>query len=405
MIFGAALVAPIPLKIFGIRELFPLMNAAAVAVLAMVMMSMRRSEPHVGLLARHVGVYFSWLVVSAWLITIAAPQIEVLQARLISFAALGLHAILPFAAGLLKLTALERWNNLLTGLVLGGAIASVALIAIYFTDPEPSWHIFGQRVPAVLAVSLISLFVSPLMRSAIAAFLIVAGKISAAILGKTRGMILAIVPAALIVVSQTAYRAGPRILVAPLIGLLLAFSISSNMSTIWDRSAIVDRSAPLEAGEFERSLEETNSRLSAYMYSRGLSDESLVIGFLIWDALVSKMFRDGPVTLLVGFGQLGTSFVGERLVVPSGHVVQTYSAHSEYFDQLVRGGLVGLGLFLTLLAASEFRCVALLLARDPTARLGPFYWRSRCSWAPAVWCTKALVTPSSEPCCVYLSAA
>jgi hypothetical protein len=87
------------------------------------------------------------------------------------------------------------------------------------------------------------------------------------------------------------------------------------------------------------------------------SDEhSTLIRLLVWDAVTSKVFQDLPSAIL-GFGQLGPAYVTKGF----GYLnldIERFSAHSEYLDQMTRGGIVHLGLFLALyvgVIASSFR--------------------------------------------------
>ena len=63
----------------------------------------------------------------------------------------------------------------------------------------------------------------------------------------------------------------------------------------------------------------------------------------MWRALTGKM-SESPVRWLVGYGQLGASFVVQDVEYDHG-IIESASAHSQYMDVLVREGVVGLVLF------------------------------------------------------------
>ena len=87
-------------------------------------------------------------------------------------------------------------------------------------------------------------------------------------------------------------------------------------------------------------------------------DISTLMRFAIWEELLSKLFQS-PITTIFGFGQLGPSYVGGAIALgPIYYVAENYSAHSEYVDQLVRGGTVALVIITALYASvviSSFR--------------------------------------------------
>lgn len=56
-----------------------------------------------------------------------------------------------------------------------------------------------------------------------------------------------------------------------------------------------------------------------------------------------------PARLVVGYGQLGPGTIGDPFISEFGEYISEYNAHDEYLDELVRGGVVGVGLDITLL--------------------------------------------------------
>jgi hypothetical protein len=87
--------------------------------------------------------------------------------------------------------------------------------------------------------------------------------------------------------------------------------------------------------------------LTMWAYEKGMREESLMVRLLIWDILATKVFRNIQ-TAVLGYGQLGPSYVGDPIVSPHGVFITRYSAHNEYMDALTRSGLVGVGLYLVL---------------------------------------------------------
>ena len=68
--------------------------------------------------------------------------------------------------------------------------------------------------------------------------------------------------------------------------------------------------------------------------------------FTVWTGLLNNLSQQ-PLRLILGYGQLGPSYVGPEVVSPiTGRHLQLYSAHSEHLDVLIRNGIVGLLIFL-----------------------------------------------------------
>lgn len=147
----------------------------------------------------------------------------------------------------------------------------------------------------------------------------------------------------------------PR-LVAVALSLLLFFLLSPyvplvpghHIERIFERAATVYTNIDL----FGRSTDGVDSVMVSI-------DESSSLRILMWRALLDKL-SENPLRWLVGFGQLGASYVGPSLVSEAGVYVPNYSAHSEYVDVLIRAGGVGLVLIVVILSTVIFRgfCVS-----------------------------------------------
>jgi hypothetical protein len=107
-----------------------------------------------------------------------------------------------------------------------------------------------------------------------------------------------------------------------------------------------ERQRVLDAA-YLKYLAAIHAPLTMWAYEKGMREESLMVRLLIWDTLTTKVFRSIQ-TALLGYGQLGPSYVGDPIVSPHGVFITRYSAHNEYMDALTRSGLIGVGLYLIL---------------------------------------------------------
>ena len=70
----------------------------------------------------------------------------------------------------------------------------------------------------------------------------------------------------------------------------------------------------------------------------GREDYSASVRIEIWHALLREMC-ERPLSFVFGFGQLGPSYIGPTFTSSEREIIQSYSAHSQYLDTLVRGGI------------------------------------------------------------------
>ncbi|MBF0466471.1 MAG: O-antigen ligase family protein [Nitrospirae bacterium] len=69
--------------------------------------------------------------------------------------------------------------------------------------------------------------------------------------------------------------------------------------------------------------------------------------FLYWQHAMKLLF-DNPLQFFMGFGELGTTYVGYEFTNLSGMEEAHYSSHSQIIDIVVRGGIIGLILYVIL---------------------------------------------------------
>jgi len=78
--------------------------------------------------------------------------------------------------------------------------------------------------------------------------------------------------------------------------------------------------------------------------SIGRYDASAANRLIMWAELEKKLTQQ-PLRLIIGYGQLGPSYVGNPTKSFTGSSLKLYSAHNEYLDMLIRNGVLGLFIF------------------------------------------------------------
>ena len=114
------------------------------------------------------------------------------------------------------------------------------------------------------------------------------------------------------------------------INFFLALMVILIMPSIWMAYSI---------DFYELISERFNMLLNPVKLASG--EESANIRILIWKSIINELSSD-PFHLLFGYGQLGSSYMDISNSTLSGNYVGGTSAHSQYFDTLVRSGVVGM---------------------------------------------------------------
>jgi hypothetical protein len=283
-------------------------------------------------------IYFAWLAFSLVLNLMGLHGDGGLAPRLVSTSATMIYWVLPFLIGRFIFETDHELIEFLEGLMIGVAVTCLILLAGYvytwFADRVMVRYAIGQRSVLVLSfLSILVIFFLPLRpRTYLLAFLLwlaVALSATRASLGQ---WLVALFPALSLArnfsLRQRSVLAGLALCAA----LVSAFIGDAVLRISWMAGTSVSVS---EGGLLEGGLQ---------LQSR---DDSANIRFHIWSLLAAKAFHDLP-SALFGFGQLGPSFVAEPFTY-KGHRIEMFSAHSEYLDQILRSGLIGLFVFLALL--------------------------------------------------------
>lgn len=349
---GAGL--PISLQVFGDKEFFPLQLAMMLIAFFIYFDKSRLQAGARTALGRVMGAIVLWTIASTILNygrDLIAGNEYFLLPRAISVAASAGYMVLPFLVGIMAIRSKADMSAFVRGFLTASVVAAMTYVAVFvyhalFAHLEAPRILIGQRVPLVLCAALFILaFTSKarLLLYAAALFLLC----STIMLSETRGIAAVMIPAsaiACILIWRLGRPSRSLILAASVIcGALVAqHATSLALRFQWLGTSLAN--APLKA-DYNRYLESIDAPLTRAAAAQGITDESLMTRLLIWDSLIEKLSH-GPMSLLIGFGQLGPAYVGDTRTSPHGLIISRYSAHNEYFDQAVRGGLIGLALFL-----------------------------------------------------------
>ena len=294
----------------------------------------------VGRLSRLDGLivtYFSWVLIS-YLVSGAisaltwSPQAELRRgASLFMVYSLGA----AFLVGRLILRKVGfHLKHLVWGLictyVLTAAYTLYQMFEIGLADLFMARDAIGQRLPFVLCfVAIIVLALAIFWkRQRLALLAIFTLGIAVVLLSLTRAAYLQLALSLLALAGYLAYKKPKSGLI--LLGtLVLLLTVGGGIVASHEQDAsqtVLNRIEQIGRVEEQATVDVSGSYRLA-----------------VWRALTDKM-SETPVRWLVGYGQLGASFIVQDVEYDHG-VIAMASAHSQYMDVLVREGVVGLVLF------------------------------------------------------------
>lgn len=354
-LLGFATGLPISTQIFGDREFFPLQLVVMLIAFFAFFDASRLLAGARTRLGQTMCAIAIWMVASIALNykqDLTAGTDHFLLPRAISVAASGGYMILPFLVGVVAIRSKHDMREFVLGFLAASVVAATLYVGQFayhamFAHLETPRLLIGQRVPLVLCAAFFVLaFTSKARLPLYAAMLLLL--CTTILLSETRVMAAVIVPASAICCLLIWRLGRPSRSIALAACIISAAIIAHNATSLtlrfqWLSPGAV--SVPTQPVDYDHYLESIDAPLTRAAFARGVTDESLVTRLLIWDSLIEKL-TNGTTSLLAGFGQLGPAFVGDTRLSPNGLIVSRYSAHNEYLDQAVRGGLIGLTLFL-----------------------------------------------------------
>jgi O-antigen ligase len=340
-VLGVLCALPLSVSILS-REVM-LLHLFAVLPLGLWMLWRRRAQAD-GLslkltpIDRITLVYFAWAAVSLLvnLLGLHDDGASATVPRLLSTAATVMYWLLPFLIGRLIFDTDEELRDFFDGLVLGAAVTCLILLAGYayawFVERPVARHAIGQR--SVLVLTFISILVIFVVRS------------------RPLGYLLAFLLWLTMILSATRASLGQWLLTMFLV-LTLARTLSLRQRSALAATALAALFVGFSVGDAPIRIAWMGETSVTVTEEKGVQvqtkDDSSNIRMHIWSLLSAKAFQDLGSTVF-GFGQLGPSFVAEAFDY-KGHRIEMFSAHSEYLDQILRSGIVGVALFLCLLIA------------------------------------------------------
>lgn len=322
-------------------------------------------------LDRMVIFYVVWVLVSFAVNLIAslvAGQDELNVHRLLSLFAFGGVFLLPYFVGRCYINSIRDYEKLFTAMLVSGFAVMIyflwTLTQSGLSDLYASRQVMYQRVPMVIGfLSVLALVYAiggrsfrPFPLSVWALGMILVG------LSLTRAVYLQVAVSTLVAIAvMTRIRIARSIAIIICVALVLVVASQIAFWGDWGgKETITGR--VWGVGGAVASVVQGKGDLSF----SGL-DESGSLRLFIWNELLQKI-SDNPLRWVVGFGQLGPSYIGGELVSNAGVEITQYSAHSDYIDVLVRTGVVGLCLLLAIWWAIV-RNGFLLWSRDRAANI------------------------------------
>jgi len=280
-----------------------------------------------------VILYFCWaamsfivnLMASAW-----GGDYGSIGPRITSVGATILYWIIPFLIGRVVFNSDEAIRAFFDGLMIGALATAIVLLAnyayIWTTEWEMVRYAIGQRV--VVGVCFLSMIFIFLYRLRFCACLGVFLLWLVIALSETRAAFLQL---------------GIGLFLVILTGQILRKRQKAALVFLASVAVVVALYTGFAATRIEWMLDLVGSIGEGGAPSE---EHSTLIRLLVWDAVTSKVFQDLPSAIL-GFGQLGPAYVIEGFRYLNLDI-ERFSAHSEYLDQMTRGGIVYLALFLVL---------------------------------------------------------
>jgi len=339
-ILGIISAIPLSVLLTGDRELFVL---HLFVFLPLSGLYIARNGVHWSTLTtidRLVLAYLFWAMLSFGLNLIRSVlqgADSALEPRLFSVGALAINFVAPFLIGRVIFATEHDMRAFVDGLLLGAAISVAVYLGdyayLFFFDPANAEYLFGRRVPMVLGF-LIAIYIfyaksSLLVYSSVIFFFSLLIWLSGA-----RAAVLSLLIILLLSGTMFWKEIGTRKLASIGLAVTCAFFVSLMVN----KTTINRLETTIEMGLQDES---SNMRLI-------LQDESSNMRLMMWTNLLSHAGQD-IFTIVFGFGQLGPGYIGDRMVSPQGLVMERYSAHNEYLDQVIRGGVVYLAIYVLIL--------------------------------------------------------
>lgn len=295
------------------------------------------------------GAYLLWPLVSFPFASIFVNSIygwSVLQFQLTSFVYFYLCAA-PVVIGYhLGRSGGAELRPMAGGFKLSLALNIVFVFAVffyYFPDMYLSRSVVKQRLPLIICyLSTVLLVYGPAF-TRYARFLSFAGIVAVAV-ALSRASFLQLLASLVAVAAifplvflRMVWRQKTFLLLALLLGGCLAVFTPSRVIAVADM---------------------VQARFAALVAPRNLDSEdySASVRIEIWRSL-GREIHAHPPSYILGFGQLGPSFIGAGFTSSEGEEITDYSAHNQYLDTLVRAGLPGLASeVLLMLAVIYYAC-------------------------------------------------
>ncbi len=343
-ILGIVVLLPISYQ-WGESEIFYIQ--IMVFLLAFVVCFHRKRFLVITGLDRQVLYYVVWILASFVVNSIAstiAGQDELNQHRFLSLCVFGIVFLLPYVVGRRYFKSVRDFEWFFRFMLLSSFGVMIyylwAFAQFGFGDLYASREVMFQRIPMVIGFSSALAFFYGIGSRPPRLYPLMVFVLGTTLVGLsfTRAVymqVLASTLAAIIVVKRYHVVRGIAI-VAVILFVLIAAAVPS----AWEGMGAI-------AGRMRTA---SNAFVSVVQSGDDVEsvgpDESSSLRLLIWRELFQRIL-DNPLRLLTGFGQLGPSYIGGELVSNAGAAVSKYSAHSDYIDVLVRAGLVGSWLLLT----------------------------------------------------------
>lgn len=300
-------------------------------------------------LDKTVAIYLGWIIFSFCANSLFTFDPGIHWRRLLSLlTTLSIGSTYLIGKELVR-DAAKDFRHIVRGVVFAGAALSLFyLLVMYRSGLTNLWTarmVIGQRVPLVLSFIATIAGVLAIYRRKVSlpllAMVLLSGLV--VLLSLTRASYLQLVVGVLFILYFAGRKHPKRALVLVVITVIAVFLVVLYLPEHANTSLLISR-----------------FRLLLDVRTEFGSDYSGTFRLNMWKELASRL-SDVPARWITGYGQLGASFVAGRVSYESagGGLAVTASAHSEYFDSLIRNGLVGLVLFLVLL----YRMIAFGMVR------------------------------------------
>lgn len=350
-LLGIVCAAPVSIFIDD-RETFLLHFFLFIPLSILIIFHNRRYWTGLTGIDRLVILYFCWAGIS-FIVNLMASvwggDYGSIGPRLTSVGATILYWIIPFLIGRVVFNSDEAIWAFFDGLMIGALATAIVLLAnyayIWTTEWEMARYAIGQRV--VVGVCFLSMIFIFLYRLRLWVYL---------------GVLLL-----WLVVAMSETRAAYLQLG---IGLLLLIFLGRGLGK---RQAVVLMVFAFFATAVAVYLGYTAVRVE-WLFDLLVGEEaqsqehSTLVRLIVWEEILSKVFQSVP-SAVFGFGQLGSSYIIAGFTYED-HFIERFSAHSEYLDQTVRGGIVALGLFLVLYGYLVTSCIRVA---NHSQLMGPAY--------------------------------